>query len=264
MKKVFALSFRYEFNTITHIVCVPPSFVIIKMSERTSFHLMRNSKSLIGPNVESFRESHEFCDVSIVSDDGSSFPAHKVILASHSEKLRRLLTVQSGQFCLYLAGVASQEISDLLTFIYSGEARVRQKHLQRFLNLAKILQVQGLVGDDDDDEEEEEQVSDEAAMQEMVEVKEETEEVKNRKTVDILSSWSENYTELPNNSPKKNPKAPVPTDSVEFSEDIWDDVSTVSFEFIKKGKAAQDGMLVTHDRNYKVSLVTSPHSEDYV
>ena len=233
------------------------------MSERTSFHLMRNSKGLLGPNVESFRESHEFCDLSVVSDDGSSFPAHKVILASHSEKLRRLLAVQSGQFCLYLAGVASQEISDLLTFIYSGEARVRQKHLQRFLNLAKILQVQGLV-DDDDDDDDEEQVSDEAAMQEMVEVKEETEEVKNRKTVDILSSWSENYTELPNNSPKKSPKAPVPTDSVEFSEDIWDDVSTVSFEFIKKGKAAQDGMLVTHDRNYKVSWVTLPHSEDYV
>ena len=231
------------------------------MFEKSSFHLMKNSKFSYGKNIRSFRESQEFCDVSVVSDEGSSFPAHKVILASHSEKLRRLLTVQSGQFCLYLAGVASQEISDLLTFIYSGEARVRQKHLQRFLNLAKILQVEGLV---DDDEEEEEQVSDEAAMQEMVEVKEETEEVKNRKTVDILSSWSENYTELPNNSPKKNPKARVPTDSVEFSEDIWDDVSTVSFEFIKKGKAAQDGMLVTHDRNYKVSWVTLPHSDDYV
>ena len=41
---------------------------------------------------------------------------------------------------------------------------------------------------------------------------------------------------------------------VEDEEYIWDDVSTVSFEFIKVGNSTLDGLLTTHDRNYKVTL----------
>ena len=33
---------------------------------------------------------------------------------------------------------------------------------------------------------------------------------------------------------------------------LWDDVKTVSFEFIKFGNSKGDGVLITHDRNYKV------------
>ena len=48
-----------------------------------------------------------------------------------------------------------------------------------------------------------------------------------------------------------------PLDNIEEQEQEedqqWDDVKSVSFEFIKSGKSNVEGILVTHDRNYRVS-----------
>ena len=56
-----------------------------------------------------------------------TFPAHKMVLASHSQKLDRILIqLQPGPLSLFLAGVSSKDLSSLLSFIYSGQARVRQ------------------------------------------------------------------------------------------------------------------------------------------
>ena len=87
-------------------------------------------KASLGRDVERFRDSGEFSDVSLVSDDGDTFLAHKMVLASHSQKLDRILTqIQPGPLSLFLAGVSSRDLSSLLSFIYSGQARVGQTAL---------------------------------------------------------------------------------------------------------------------------------------
>ena len=114
---------------------------------------MRNSKAASNKQFTSFREENHFCDVTLVCDDGASFRAHRVILASQSDKLRTILTeFEASQFCLYLAGVASQQLSSLLSFIYSGEARVSQRDLSAFLAAAQTLKIGGLMEDSDSED----------------------------------------------------------------------------------------------------------------
>ena len=95
------------------------------MMRESSFHLLKSSKGSPERTLERFRDSGEFSDVSLVSDDGDVFPTHKMVLASHSQKLDRILTqLQPGPLSLFLAGVSSRDLSSLLSFIYSGQARV--------------------------------------------------------------------------------------------------------------------------------------------
>ena len=87
----------------------------------------------------------EFCDVSLVCGDGRSYPAHKVILSSHSQTLSSILAqFPASQFCLYLAGLDSRHLASLLTFIYCGEVSLSQEDLPAFLSAAHTLQVTGL------------------------------------------------------------------------------------------------------------------------
>ena len=108
--------------------------------------VLRNSGGWAGGHFESLRACSQFCDVTLLSEDGASFPAHKVILSSQSHKLRTILAqFPASPFCLYLAGVAGRDLASLLAFIYSGEVRLSQADLPSFLSAAETLQVSGLL-----------------------------------------------------------------------------------------------------------------------
>ena len=275
-----------------------------------SFHLMTNNRGSLGKNIAGFREDNQFCDVTLVCDDGASFKAHRVILASQSDKLRTILTeFQDSQFCLYLAGVASQQLSSILAFIYSGEARVSQRDLSAFLAAAQTLKIGGLVEDKDDEEvieddfkekvtnrsiksvhdiKDQNNVSVYASETKNIEISsmkydctdEVTGDVTDQKEEfdfieefsdktqydadipeDIISQSSDNLNPrdtkdlIPNDESLKEPKEEAPDDEEEEEEHAWDDAQSVSFEFIKSGKSRGEGILATHDRNYKVSLI---------
>ena len=234
------------------------------MVGRSSYHLMRNSKGSLGREVESFRDSGEFSDVILVSDDGDTFPAHKLVLASHSQKLRRILTkLQPGPLSLYLAGVSTTDLSSLLSFIYSGQARVAQTALASFMAAAETLQVTGLVEDGEDEEVIDENNDDMNELEDLREleennIKEESdlECLYNREDTEQddvnLEKDIDDSTEFKNDGFVMEPK-PAATKKKEDIEEDWDDASAVSFEFMKSGKSNGDGLLITHDRNFKVS-----------
>ena len=114
--------------------------------EVSTFHLLRNSEDSLPPRFRDFKDGNSFCDVTLVGEDGTSFRAHKVILAGQSERLQTILTqFEAGPFCLYLAGVSGRELGAILDFIYSGEARVSQGSLGKLLWAANTLQVRGLM-----------------------------------------------------------------------------------------------------------------------
>ena len=123
------------------------------MTNNSSFHLLRNKSSLFpGDKIKVFREDDLFCDVTLLSDDGMVFKAHKVILASHSEKLQTILTkaestssLLSRSLCVYLSGVTGHQLGLILDFMYSGQVMVDQIYLLKFLKVAKNLEVVGLV-----------------------------------------------------------------------------------------------------------------------
>ena len=97
----------------------------------SSFHLLRNKANGF-PNgkIKILRDNDLFCDVKLVSDDGMVFSAHRVLLASHSEKLKKFLTKvessssSSSTFCVDLTGVPGHQLGLVLEFLYCGEVRV--------------------------------------------------------------------------------------------------------------------------------------------
>ena len=234
------------------------------MVGRSSYHLMRNSKGSLGREVERFRDSGEFSDVILVSDDGDTFPAHKLVLASHSQKLRRILTkLQPGPLSLYLAGVSTTDLSSLLSFIYSGQARVAQTALNTFMAAAETLQLTGLVEDGEEEEVIDENNDDMNELEDLRELEEKNIKEKfvtryrskkqDTKQDEInLPGDIDNSTEIENDDLVSDPQ-PATTIKEEDIEDDWDDATKVSFEFIKSGRSNGDGILVTHDRNFKVS-----------
>ena len=217
--------------------------------------------------MERFRESGEFSDVSLVSDEGDTFPAHKMVLASHSQKLDRILTqLQPGPLSLFLAGVSSRDLSSLLSFIYTGEVRVRQGDLVNLLRTAQTLKIAGLLEDNQEAGQDVTEARDEIGrdiakdhdelVQDVIEDHDEPEQdikVENE-VIDVALVAGQ---EVPETKCLKSAEECVeektPDDGTEEEEILcWDDPNAVSFEFIKTSKSKLDGILITHDRNYKV------------
>jgi len=91
------------------------------------------------------RDSEEFFDVTLVSDDEVSIQAHKVILSACSPFLRNVLKFnKTTSPLLYIRGATNSVLSKLVEFIYKGEVTVVKNDLDSFLKLAEDLKVTGL------------------------------------------------------------------------------------------------------------------------
>ena len=91
------------------------------------------------------RDSEEFFDVTLVSDDEIQIQAHKVILSASSPFLRNVLKFNKNTCpLLYIRGATNSILSKLVEFIYKGEATVIKNDLDSFLKLAEDLKVTGL------------------------------------------------------------------------------------------------------------------------
>ena len=91
-------------------------------------------------------ENKNFVDVTLVCQDGQ-ISAHKVILSASSSLFLKILKSNPHPHpLLYLKGVSFHHLSSLLHFLYAGEVTVAKDDLDRFLETAKELQIEGLLG----------------------------------------------------------------------------------------------------------------------
>ena len=85
-------------------------------------------------------------DVTLVCDDDKQITAHKVILGSFSQFFQNILLKNPHQHPLiYLSGVTFTQLQSLLRFIYMGETEVEKDDLKDFMNIARKLQIEGLL-----------------------------------------------------------------------------------------------------------------------
>ena len=92
-----------------------------------------NVKSSFG----SLRDDDNFIDVTLASEDGQQFEAHKVILVSSSPFFHNLLRKNKHTHPLiYMRGIKSEDMSAILDFLYYGEANIFQENLDSFLAVA--------------------------------------------------------------------------------------------------------------------------------
>uniref|UniRef100_A0A182Q3Y5 BTB domain-containing protein n=1 Tax=Anopheles farauti TaxID=69004 RepID=A0A182Q3Y5_9DIPT len=103
--------------------------------------------SLASSILSSFRhlrDEEDFVDVTIACDS-RSFTAHKVVLSACSPYFRKLLKANPCEHpIVILRDVRSEDIENLLRFMYNGEVHIGQDQLSDFLKTAQLLQVRGL------------------------------------------------------------------------------------------------------------------------
>ena len=85
-------------------------------------------------------------DVTLVSSDQKPVSAHRLVLSACSDFFKNIFYSNTHSHpLLYLDGVNSKEINLMLEYIYQGEVQICQEDLNRFLEIAKKFQLDGLL-----------------------------------------------------------------------------------------------------------------------
>ena len=96
--------------------------------------------------MQEMMTSHEFADVTLVSDDKKTVMAHRNILSACSPVFKNIFQMdpKNSHQVIYLRGIQHFEIESILQFIYLGEARFYEDRMNEFLLVAKNLEIQEL------------------------------------------------------------------------------------------------------------------------
>ncbi|XP_030383990.1 protein abrupt-like [Scaptodrosophila lebanonensis] len=90
------------------------------------------------------RDEEDFVDVTLACDE-RSFTAHKVVLSACSPYFRQLLKSNPCEHpIVILRDVRSDDVENLLSFMYNGEVNISHEQLPDFLKTAHLLQIRGL------------------------------------------------------------------------------------------------------------------------
>jgi len=91
-------------------------------------------------------------DVTLVSDDHNKVKAHKLVLSACSEYFRDIFKNNPHSHpLLCLDGITSEELKNIMDYIYNGEVKVFQENLERFLVVAQRLKLEGLIANAQED-----------------------------------------------------------------------------------------------------------------
>ena len=99
-------------------------------------------QNTVSQSFGALRQEKDFFDVTLVSDDEVQIPAHKLVLASCSTFFKSILkTNEHSHPLLYLSGLNSRSLGYILDYMYQGEVKIVQGHLDSFLDSAQKLKI---------------------------------------------------------------------------------------------------------------------------
>ena len=116
--------------------------------------------SNVQKSFQNLRKEEDFFDITLVGDDFKHVTAHKLVLSSSSEYLKMVFSNNKKYFqshaLICLEGLNQSDLNNVLDYVYHGELQIYQHDLDRFLKIAKRLELEGLIGtetekDEDDD-----------------------------------------------------------------------------------------------------------------
>ncbi|XP_066158014.1 transcription factor Ken isoform X1 [Euwallacea fornicatus] len=100
--------------------------------------------------------SENYADMTFVCDDKTALSAHKIIMATASPLVRRILgeSVHAhGPCVVLLPGIKSCHLKHLLDFLYNGQACVKSSELESIQELFELLQIKSDVWQSSNSEE---------------------------------------------------------------------------------------------------------------
>jgi len=104
----------------------------------------------VSQSFTKLRQESNLFDVTLVSDDQQQVTAHKLVLSACSDFFKNIFNSNTHSHPLiYLDGVGASELNLVLDYIYQGEVQIYQEKLDRFLEIAKKLKLDGLLATDD-------------------------------------------------------------------------------------------------------------------
>ena len=123
-------------------------------TEQVNLHWQHFSSTVSG-YFQKLRDNSDLFDVTLacssLMDGPSLIKAHKLVLAASSPVLRHLVLNMEGtnKGMIYLSGIEPDHVKSALDFVYTGQANVEKVNLERFLQVAEELQIEGLVREPD-------------------------------------------------------------------------------------------------------------------
>ena len=103
-------------------------------------------QSTVSQSFRILRQEEDFYDVTLVSEDELQLSAHRLVLSACSSLFKNILkkNVHTNPL-IYLSGVSSNNLKNILDYVYCGEVQLFQEQVDSFLDIAKKLQISGLV-----------------------------------------------------------------------------------------------------------------------
>ena len=95
--------------------------------------------------VKEIFQGQEYVDVTLMCDDQKVFRAHKVVLSVFSPVFQSMLQAYNHPHPLIvMRGLSSEDLGNVLKFIYNGEVTIEQNELKSFIELAEDFQIIGV------------------------------------------------------------------------------------------------------------------------
>ena len=116
------------------------------MSERFSLK-WNDFHSNVSKSFGLLREEEYLHDVTLVSDDNKQMSAHKLVLSACSQYFKGIFKNNKRQpnTFLCLTGLDHEDLKNILDYMYNGEVHIFQENLDRFLEVAQKLRLEGLM-----------------------------------------------------------------------------------------------------------------------
>ena len=152
----FNISFWYLYIYNIYIIHYTSTYFnsfidYLNMSEK--FNLSWNDfQSNVLRSFSSLRRDTALCDVTLVTDDHKLVRAHKTVLSTCSDFFKTVFQnslSNSNQLMLYLGDMSCHDLNIILDYIYLGEAHILQEGLEKFLENAQKLKLEGLLQTED-------------------------------------------------------------------------------------------------------------------
>ena len=104
-----------------------------------------NYQTVITRSFSQLRNDTDLSDVTLISDDQEPIPAHRVVLSTCSEFFKSVFHKNvHANLVLFLSDMKSNEVNQILDYIYYGEIHLFQDHIERFLQIAQKLKLEGM------------------------------------------------------------------------------------------------------------------------
>jgi len=135
-------------GTHTIVITIAQRLIKIKIMTKNSENLVLQNSDFVQNHVQFYRElmeDQEMTDITLAAED-SAIEAHKFILSATSPFFRGIIRSSRHQSpYVYLKGVKMEDLQALVTFMYTGETKVRAGDIKRFLTTAHELKIAGLI-----------------------------------------------------------------------------------------------------------------------